>query len=241
MSDWQKKIDPITLFVQDKDRAKAFYQQVFELEPAYEDENDLMFKLENTLLFLTNSSVASRMIAPAVVGAPDQGPRQVFAIIVADVDAVCTELMARALNCSTVRRIAHGGCERPTSRTQTATSGRSRPSYPARRRPRWRVPGSSTRRSRSRATDASRWLWLRRRHCKSLGRSSSDWTGQEAGCETLLRAGRGLLPKREGAVQPLMAAAVADAARSVGLVAIMWLRKSRISSATWSPALSSRK
>ena len=70
---------------------------MFELEPAYEDENDLMFKLENTLVFLTNSSVASRMIAPAVVGAPDQGPRHVFAIIVDDVDAVCTELMGKGI------------------------------------------------------------------------------------------------------------------------------------------------
>ena len=97
MPDWQKKIDAITLFVEDKDRAKGFYQQVFELEPAYEDGNDVMFRLENTLLFLTNSSVASRMIAPAVVGAPGQGPRHVFAIIVADVDAVCTELKDKGI------------------------------------------------------------------------------------------------------------------------------------------------
>jgi lactoylglutathione lyase len=97
MSDWQKHIGAITLFVEDKDRAKAFYQQVFELEPAHEDETEVMFRLENSLLFLTNFSVASRMIAPAVVGAADQGPRHVFAIIVGDVDAVCTELKAKGI------------------------------------------------------------------------------------------------------------------------------------------------
>lgn len=107
MSDWKKKIDAITLFVEDKDRAKAFYQQVFELEPAYEDEDDVMFRLENALLFLTNASVASRMIAPAVVGGPGQGPRHVFAIIVADVDAVCTELKNKGI------RLLNGPEDRP--------------------------------------------------------------------------------------------------------------------------------
>jgi catechol 2,3-dioxygenase-like lactoylglutathione lyase family enzyme len=107
MSDWQKKIDAVTLFVEDKNRAKAFYRQVFELEPAYEDEDDVMFRLENALLFLTNSSVASRMIAPAVVGALGQGPRHVFAIIVRDVDAVCTELADKGI------RLLNGPADRP--------------------------------------------------------------------------------------------------------------------------------
>src|SRR5215469_12090193 len=87
MSDWEKTIGAITLFVEDSDHAKAFYQKVFELQPAYEDETDVMFRLANTLLFLTKSSEAPRMIAPAVVGSPGNGPRHVFAIIVDDVDA----------------------------------------------------------------------------------------------------------------------------------------------------------
>ncbi len=51
-----------------------------------------MFRLENTLLFLSKSSEAPRMIAPARAGQPGNGPRHVFAIIVDDVDAVCAEL-----------------------------------------------------------------------------------------------------------------------------------------------------
>jgi lactoylglutathione lyase len=92
MSGWQKEIGAITLFVEDLDRAKSFYQKVFELQPLHEDETDAMFRLENALLFLTKSSEASRMISPAAVGSPGNGPRHVFAVIVEDVDAVCAEL-----------------------------------------------------------------------------------------------------------------------------------------------------
>jgi catechol 2,3-dioxygenase-like lactoylglutathione lyase family enzyme len=97
MSNWAKNIGAITLFVEDSDRAKLFYQQVFELQPAYEDETDVMFRLANTLLFLTKSSEAPRMIAPAVAGRPGNGPRHVFAIIVDDVDAVCAELTGKGV------------------------------------------------------------------------------------------------------------------------------------------------
>jgi catechol 2,3-dioxygenase-like lactoylglutathione lyase family enzyme len=85
-------IGAITLFTEDVSRAKAFYQKVFGQQPAFEEDTDVMFRLENTLLFLTQSSEAHRMIAPAVAGRPGNGPRHVFAIIVADVDAVCAEL-----------------------------------------------------------------------------------------------------------------------------------------------------
>ena len=97
MSDWPKEIGAITLFVENSDRAKSFYQKVFELQPAYEDETGAMFRLENTLLFLTKSSEAHGMISPAVVGRPGNGPRHVFAIIVDDVDAVCAELKEKGV------------------------------------------------------------------------------------------------------------------------------------------------
>ncbi len=97
MSEWQKRVSAITLFVEDKNRSKSFYEKAFELEPAHEDDTEVMFRLENTLLFLTNASVADRMIAPAMVGGADQGPRQVFAIIVDDVDAVCAELKEKGI------------------------------------------------------------------------------------------------------------------------------------------------
>jgi catechol 2,3-dioxygenase-like lactoylglutathione lyase family enzyme len=97
MSGWQKKIGAITLFVEDPDRSKAFYQEVFELEPMLEDENGAGFRLEDTFLFLTRSSHAPALIAPAAAGRPGNGPRHVFAIIVDDVDAVCAELAGKGV------------------------------------------------------------------------------------------------------------------------------------------------
>ncbi len=97
MSGWQKKIGAITLFVEDADRSKAFYREVFELEPMLEDETGAGFQLEDTFLFLTRSSHAPALIAPAAAGNPGNGPRHVFAIIVDDVDAVCAELTAKGV------------------------------------------------------------------------------------------------------------------------------------------------
>ena len=97
MGEWAKEIGAITLFVEDPERAKSFYQTFFDLQPLMDDETDTMFRLENTMLFLTKSSEAPRMIAPAVAGRPGNGPRHVFAIIVDDVDAVCAELGAKGI------------------------------------------------------------------------------------------------------------------------------------------------
>ena len=97
MTEWAKEIGAITLFVEDVGKSTAFYQDVFDLKPAYSDDDGCMFKLVNTLLFLTRTSDAPKMIAPAVAGAPGNGPRHVFAIIVPDVDAVCGELTGKGV------------------------------------------------------------------------------------------------------------------------------------------------
>jgi catechol 2,3-dioxygenase-like lactoylglutathione lyase family enzyme len=97
MSSWQKKIGAITLFVEDAGRSKSFYQTVFALEPMMEDETGAGFRFEDTYLFLTKSSHAPALIAPAVAGRPGNGPRHVFAIIVDDVDAVCAELTGKGV------------------------------------------------------------------------------------------------------------------------------------------------
>ena len=97
MTEWAKEIGAITLFVEDLDRSAAFYQDTFDLKPAFGDDSACMFQLVNTLLFLTRTSEAPNMIAPAVAGAPGNGPRHVFAIIVEDVDAVCAELTGKGV------------------------------------------------------------------------------------------------------------------------------------------------
>jgi catechol 2,3-dioxygenase-like lactoylglutathione lyase family enzyme len=95
MTKWAKKIDAITLFVEDVDRSVTFYQQFLDLPPMFQDKTAAGFQLENTLLFLTLASEAPNMIAPASAGAAGNGPRHVFAIIVDDVDAVCAELVGK--------------------------------------------------------------------------------------------------------------------------------------------------
>jgi catechol 2,3-dioxygenase-like lactoylglutathione lyase family enzyme len=97
MSTWQKKISAITLFVEDVDEAKAFYQRVFDLPVMHADSEGAMFGFEQTYLFLTKSAAAPKMIAPAAAGKPGNGPRHVFAIIVDDVDAVCAELATKGV------------------------------------------------------------------------------------------------------------------------------------------------
>jgi lactoylglutathione lyase len=97
MTEWAKEIGAITLFVEDVVRSTAFYQDIFDLKPAYGDDTGAMFRLANTLLFVTKSSEAPNMIAPLAVGAPGNGPRHVFAIIVDDVDAVCAELTGKGV------------------------------------------------------------------------------------------------------------------------------------------------
>jgi catechol 2,3-dioxygenase-like lactoylglutathione lyase family enzyme len=101
VSNWQKAISAITLFVEDKNRAKDFYAKAFDLTPLHEDESGVTLRLENVYLRLSVISEAQHsdalQIAPAAVGRPDNGPRQVFAIFVDDVDGVCRELSDRGI------------------------------------------------------------------------------------------------------------------------------------------------
>jgi catechol 2,3-dioxygenase-like lactoylglutathione lyase family enzyme len=92
MTEWQKRIGAITLFVEDVAASREFYRKVFELEPFDDGEANVGFKLTGQYFFLTASAHASEMIAPLAAGSAGNGPRHVFAIIVEDVDAVAAEL-----------------------------------------------------------------------------------------------------------------------------------------------------
>jgi catechol 2,3-dioxygenase-like lactoylglutathione lyase family enzyme len=92
MTEWQKRIGAITLFVEDVAASREFYRKVFELEPFDDGEANVGFRLTDQYFFLTVSSNASEMIAPLAAGSAGNGPRHVFAIIVEDVDAVAAEL-----------------------------------------------------------------------------------------------------------------------------------------------------
>jgi Lactoylglutathione lyase and related lyases len=90
-------VGAITLFVEDPQQSKAFYQRVFELSSIYEDENSVVFKFENTIVNLLNASEADGLIAPATVGGRDAGARFQFSIWVDDANAVCSDLATRGV------------------------------------------------------------------------------------------------------------------------------------------------
>jgi lactoylglutathione lyase len=92
-----KNIDAITLFVEDLERSKRFYQDVFGLPVVFEDANSAVFKFQNTLINLLVVSAARGLIGPGVVAGPEAGSRFQLTVPVDDVDAACAELEARGV------------------------------------------------------------------------------------------------------------------------------------------------
>jgi catechol 2,3-dioxygenase-like lactoylglutathione lyase family enzyme len=92
-----KSIDAITLFVEDLERSKLFYQDVFGLSVFFEDVNSAVFRFENTLINLLKIPAARNLLEPGVVASPEAGSRFQLTIRVDDVDAACAELQARGV------------------------------------------------------------------------------------------------------------------------------------------------
>ena len=87
-----QSIDAITLFVEDPQRSRRFYEEVFGLPVIYEDDNSAVFKFENTIVNLLAVSEAPGLLDPAAVAGREAGSRFVFSIWVDDTDAVCEQL-----------------------------------------------------------------------------------------------------------------------------------------------------
>jgi catechol 2,3-dioxygenase-like lactoylglutathione lyase family enzyme len=105
-----KSVDFITLFVEDLDRSKAFYQEVFGLSLIYEDANSAVFRFANTGINLLRSAAADNLVRPATVARQDAGARLVFTIDVDDVDEVCAELVTHGVE------LLNGPVSRPWGR-----------------------------------------------------------------------------------------------------------------------------
>ena len=87
----------ITMFVEDTQRSRSFYEQVFGLSPIHEDENAVAFRFENMVVNLLKRPAAHELIGPATVAGPEAGSRFQLTIGVDDTDAVCEELAARGV------------------------------------------------------------------------------------------------------------------------------------------------
>jgi catechol 2,3-dioxygenase-like lactoylglutathione lyase family enzyme len=105
--EWPGGIAAITLFVEDLDSAKSFYQQVFELPIHYEDDNSAVFKFGATLVNLLKATEAPGLIEPAPVASRDTGVRFQFTLAVDDVDAMSEELSRRGVE------LLNGPIDRP--------------------------------------------------------------------------------------------------------------------------------
>jgi catechol 2,3-dioxygenase-like lactoylglutathione lyase family enzyme len=91
-SAWPKAINAITLFREDLQQTKAFYQRVFGLPIHFEDANSAVFKFGDVLINLLDIKEADELIEPAMVAKRESGARFAFTIGVEDVDAMCVEL-----------------------------------------------------------------------------------------------------------------------------------------------------
>jgi lactoylglutathione lyase len=104
---WPGGIAAITLFVEDLEKAKHFYQDVFHLPVFFEDGNSAVFRFGETLVNLLRASEAPDLIAPAPVAAPAAGARFQFTLGVEDVDATCERLRERGVE------LLNGPMDRP--------------------------------------------------------------------------------------------------------------------------------
>ena len=104
---WPKGIGAITLFVEDLDAAKQFYQEVFGLPLAFEGETSAVFDFGNTIINLLKTTSAAELIAPEAVAPREAGSRLQLTIHVDDVDAMCAELTRRGVE------LLNGPMDRP--------------------------------------------------------------------------------------------------------------------------------
>ena len=104
---WPKGLFAITLFTEDLESSKEFYQRAFGLPIDFEDPNSAVFRFGNTLINLLNITQADELITPAKVADRESGARFVFTIAVEDVDAMCAELTKRGV------KLLNGPMDRP--------------------------------------------------------------------------------------------------------------------------------
>ncbi len=107
MSSWPGNIWALTLFADDLEATKQFYQDVFGLPIVFEDDNSAVFDFGNTMINLLRTTEAHELLDPAVVAAQGAGSRTLFTIKVDDVDATCADLVNRGVE------LLNGPMDRP--------------------------------------------------------------------------------------------------------------------------------
>ena len=104
---WPQNIFAVTLFTEDLEASKKFYETVFGLSSVFGDDNSAVYKIGETLINLLHISSADELVNPAKVGSPNDGARMVFTVHVDDVDAMCEELTEKGIE------LINGPMDRP--------------------------------------------------------------------------------------------------------------------------------
>jgi lactoylglutathione lyase len=85
-------VGAITVFVEDPQRSKMFYEEVFGAPAIYEDESSVAFRFDNLIVNLLAQPAAQELIEPGKVGEAVDGARFQLTIWVDDADAICEQL-----------------------------------------------------------------------------------------------------------------------------------------------------
>ncbi|WP_429843463.1 VOC family protein [Brevibacillus sp. FIR094] len=102
-----RNVDVITLFVEDFQKVKAFYQEVFGFQAVYEDQVSSVFNFGNMSVNLLDISESHELMKPGTVATRESGLRFLLTIWVDDVDEVCEDLKKRGV------ALLNGPIERP--------------------------------------------------------------------------------------------------------------------------------
>ena len=65
MNESLKSVGAITMFIEDPQRSKSFYEKVFGVQAIYEDEDAVAFQVENMIVNLLKVDAAPELIEPA--------------------------------------------------------------------------------------------------------------------------------------------------------------------------------
>ncbi len=106
-NEWPQGIATVTLFVEDLEAAKEFYERAFGLAVHFEDDDSAVFRFGETFVNLLKTSAAPELVDPAPVAPYDAGSRFQLTVQVDDVDRLCEELTSRGVT------LLNGPLDRP--------------------------------------------------------------------------------------------------------------------------------
>ena len=92
-----KKVSAISLFVEDLQTAKSFYQNVFGVDVVFEDGDSVAVKFGQIFINLLLVSAAQEQVEPGAVAPRAAGSRFQLSIWVDDVDSTCALLKERGV------------------------------------------------------------------------------------------------------------------------------------------------